>query len=67
MYIIRCASFDGDADRVVFFSHTADGFNLLDGDRIAVLAALLIRSLIADLNDSSNISVCSIPFISTLP
>lgn len=29
----RCASFDGDADRVVYFSPTADRVELYDGDR----------------------------------
>ena len=52
-----CASIDGDADRIVFFSPSPSGFTLLDGDRIAVLAALLINSLISELKDSTTISV----------
>ena len=38
----RCASLDGDADRLVYFYVDDDGkgaFHLLDGDRIAILAA----------------------------
>jgi len=38
----RCASIDGDADRIVYFTYD-NGFFLFDGDRIAVLAAILIR------------------------
>ena len=35
----QCASFDGDADRLMFFT-TIDGrFQMLDGDRIAALCA----------------------------
>ena len=39
---LRCASIDGDADRIVYFTYD-NGFFLFDGDRIAVLAAILIR------------------------
>lgn len=39
----RCASFDGDADRIVYFCKNSGGhFQLLDGDRIATLASLFI-------------------------
>ncbi|KAL8702343.1 MAG: hypothetical protein Q9224_000045 [Gallowayella concinna] len=42
----RCASLDGDADRIIFYFNDADGtFRLLDGDRIATLAALFIGDL----------------------
>ena len=35
----RCVSFDGDADRVVYFYTDKSGiFHLLDGDRIATLS-----------------------------
>ena len=35
----RCVSFDGDADRVVYFYTDDSGvFHLLDGDRIATLS-----------------------------
>ncbi|KAI9665589.1 MAG: Phosphoacetylglucosamine Mutase [Trizodia sp. TS-e1964] len=39
----RCASLDGDADRIVYFFNDSDGqFKLLDGDKIATLAASFI-------------------------
>ena len=42
----RCASLDGDADRIVYyFIDQDDVFHLLDGDRIATLAALFIGDL----------------------
>ncbi|KAL8821074.1 MAG: hypothetical protein Q9223_000836 [Gallowayella weberi] len=42
----RCASLDGDADRIIFYFNDTDGnFRLLDGDRIATLAALFIGDL----------------------
>ena len=46
----RCASLDGDADRLVYFhGMPAGNLQLLDGDRIAVLAALLIRDTLQKL------------------
>lgn len=45
----RCASFDGDADRLVYYYTDAgtDGrFHLLDGDKIATLAATFIQELV---------------------
>lgn len=45
----RCASLDGDADRLVYFTQQDEVFQLFDGDRIAVLAALLVRDILADL------------------
>lgn len=43
-----CASIDGDADRVVFFTKGQDGsFVLLDGDKIAALAAVYLRQLLS--------------------
>ena len=48
----RCASLDGDADRIVFYFMDADNnFRLLDGDRIATLAA----SFIGDLSRSAGL------------
>ncbi|WIA14576.1 hypothetical protein OEZ85_003092 [Tetradesmus obliquus] len=42
------ASIDGDADRVVFFTKGQDGsFVLLDGDKIAALAAVYLRRLLS--------------------
>lgn len=45
----RCASLDGDADRLVYFTQQDGTFHLLDGDKIAVLAALLVRDILNDL------------------
>ncbi|KAL9098629.1 MAG: hypothetical protein Q9163_005748 [Psora crenata] len=42
----RCCSLDGDADRLVYYFLDEDSsFRLLDGDRIATLAALFIGDL----------------------
>lgn len=44
----RFASLDGDADRVVFFEAGAGGeLTLLDGDKIAALAALFVNEQLA--------------------
>ena len=43
----RCASIDGDADRLVYFSQQGSTFSLLDGDKIAALLALVIQKLLA--------------------
>ena len=41
MVFVRCASIDGDADRLVYFyTDKTDGFVLLDGDKIATLSKL---------------------------
>ena len=45
----RCASLDGDADRLVYFTQHDGIFQLFDGDRIAVLAALLVRDILSEL------------------
>ena len=45
----RCASLDGDADRLVYFTQQNGCFQLFDGDRIAVLAALLVREILDEL------------------
>ena len=44
----RCASLDGDADRIVYWTPAAagGGVALFDGDRIAALAALLVCDLL---------------------
>ncbi|KAF1983680.1 Phosphoacetylglucosamine mutase [Aulographum hederae CBS 113979] len=49
----RCASLDGDADRIIFYFADKDNtFRLLDGDRIATLAA----SFLADLGRQSGLA-----------
>ena len=41
----RVASFDGDADRLVYsYTHPTKGWRLLDGDKIATLYALFINT-----------------------
>lgn len=49
-----CASFDGDADRLVcyFIDNTNNKFTLLDGDKIAILLSSLISSLINQLPEA---------------
>lgn len=50
----RCCSIDGDCDRLMYFTPTEEGPALLfDGDKIATLAALLIRDLISKLPPSA--------------
>ncbi|GIL79619.1 hypothetical protein Vretimale_12321 [Volvox reticuliferus] len=42
----RCCSVDGDADRLVYFSPLkGGGISLLDGDKVAMLAAVYIRDV----------------------
>ncbi|KAK7108953.1 phosphoacetylglucosamine mutase-like isoform X2 [Littorina saxatilis] len=44
---MRCASFDGDADRIVFFYlDKQKTFHLLDGDKIATLVAGYLQELV---------------------
>lgn len=46
----RVCSLDGDADRVVYYFWTPEGkWTLLDGDAIAVLAAVFVQRQLADL------------------
>lgn len=56
----RCCSLDGDADRIVYYFTDESGtFRLLDGDRIATLAASFIGDLArqAGLKDKLNVAV----------
>ncbi|XP_078587525.1 phosphoacetylglucosamine mutase-like isoform X2 [Branchiostoma floridae x Branchiostoma japonicum] len=54
----RCVSFDGDADRVVFFYLNKDGvFNLLDGDKISTLIAGYLGELVSASGLQLNIGV----------
>ena len=51
----RIASFDGDADRLVYsYTHPSKGWRLLDGDKIATLYALFINTQLhaVDLSDA---------------
>lgn len=43
----RCASFDGDADRIVYYYTSEDGkLCLLDGDKIAGLVCMYVKDLV---------------------
>lgn len=43
----RCCSFDGDADRIVYYFTDAEGqFHLLDGDKIATLISTFLKQLL---------------------
>ncbi|XP_012724274.2 phosphoacetylglucosamine mutase [Fundulus heteroclitus] len=43
----RCCSFDGDADRIVYYYTDAQGhFHLLDGDKIATLISTFLKELL---------------------
>ncbi|KAG7551058.1 Alpha-D-phosphohexomutase alpha/beta/alpha domain I [Arabidopsis thaliana x Arabidopsis arenosa] len=51
---MRCASLDGDADRLVYFyipSESSDKVELLDGDKILSLFALFIKEQLNALDD----------------
>lgn len=51
-------SFDGDADRIVFYYQDKDHkFHLLDGDKISTLFALFISRLLKDANLQSKITM----------
>lgn len=57
----RCASFDGDADRLVYFSvpsESSNKINLVDGDKILSLFAIFIKeqlTILAARSESSKI------------
>jgi phosphoacetylglucosamine mutase len=54
----RCASLDGDADRLVYyFQDESSVFRLLDGDRIATLAASFIGDLARNAGIASKLKV----------
>ncbi|XP_020497666.1 phosphoacetylglucosamine mutase [Labrus bergylta] len=43
----RCCSFDGDADRIIYYFTDSDGkFHLLDGDKIATLISTFLKELL---------------------
>ncbi|XP_037375922.1 phosphoacetylglucosamine mutase [Talpa occidentalis] len=54
----RCCSFDGDADRIVYYYHDADGhFHLIDGDKIATLISSFLKELLSEIGENLNIGV----------
>lgn len=54
----RCCSFDGDADRIVYYYWDADGqFHLIDGDKIAALISSFLKDVLLEIEESLNIGV----------
>ena len=53
----RCTSIDGDADRLVFFFQHEGQLQLLDGDRIALLLAMLASQLLTSFEGASDFTV----------
>uniref|UniRef100_A0A8C0XEM4 phosphoacetylglucosamine mutase n=1 Tax=Castor canadensis TaxID=51338 RepID=A0A8C0XEM4_CASCN len=54
----RCCSFDGDADRIVYYYCDADGhFHLIDGDKIATLISSFLKELLLEIGESLNLCV----------
>lgn len=50
----KCCSFDGDADRIVYYYNDAAGrFHLLDGDKIATLISTFLQELLVKVNEIS--------------
>ncbi|XP_042527071.1 phosphoacetylglucosamine mutase [Dipodomys spectabilis] len=54
----RCCSFDGDADRIVYYYCDVNGaFHLIDGDKIAVLISSFLKELLLEVGEIFNIGV----------
>ncbi|KAM5256266.1 phosphoacetylglucosamine mutase isoform 2-T2 [Ctenodactylus gundi] len=54
----RCCSFDGDADRIVYYYCDGDRhFHLIDGDKIATLISSFLKELLLEIGESLNIGV----------
>lgn len=53
---LKCASLDGDADRVVYY-RSADSFNVLGGERLTVLLCLALKKLLDDEGADGKITV----------
>eukprot|EP00079_Xenopus_tropicalis_P025090 XP_012818211.1 PREDICTED: phosphoacetylglucosamine mutase isoform X1 [Xenopus tropicalis] len=54
----RCCSFDGDADRIVYYYNDSVGcFHLLDGDKIATLISTFIKELLVKVDLSLKMAV----------
>ncbi|KAI3652017.1 hypothetical protein MP228_003320 [Amoeboaphelidium protococcarum] len=54
---VRCCSFDGDADRVVYYFVENGQFQLLDGDYLSALYASFISELLAQIPQLSKVTV----------
>ncbi|NXF75448.1 AGM1 mutase, partial [Sclerurus mexicanus] len=54
----RCCSFDGDADRIVYYYKDATGhFHLIDGDKIATLISIFLKELLAKVKQNFTMAV----------
>ncbi|NXQ97627.1 AGM1 mutase, partial [Sagittarius serpentarius] len=54
----RCCSFDGDADRIVYYYKDATGiFHLIDGDKIATLISIFLKELLAKVGQTLEMAV----------
>ncbi|KAG8444833.1 hypothetical protein GDO86_009839 [Hymenochirus boettgeri] len=54
----RCCSFDGDADRIVYYYNDSAGhFHLLDGDKIATLISTFLKEMLVKVNLSLTMAV----------
>ncbi|KFQ44009.1 Phosphoacetylglucosamine mutase [Nestor notabilis] len=54
----RCCSFDGDADRIVYYYQDATGlFHLIDGDKIATLISIFLKELLVKVGQSLKMAV----------
>lgn len=54
----RCCSFDGDADRIVYYYTDSEGcFHLLDGDKLATLISTFLKELLTQAGLQLDIAV----------
>uniref|UniRef100_A0A8C3AWX6 Phosphoacetylglucosamine mutase n=1 Tax=Cyclopterus lumpus TaxID=8103 RepID=A0A8C3AWX6_CYCLU len=54
----RCCSFDGDADRIVYYYTDSEGqFHLLDGDKVATLISTFLKELLTQAGIDLEIAV----------
>ncbi|NXI91054.1 AGM1 mutase, partial [Psophia crepitans] len=54
----RCCSFDGDADRIVYYYKDVTGhFHLIDGDKIATLISIFLKELLAKVGQTLKMAV----------
>ncbi|XP_052637592.1 phosphoacetylglucosamine mutase isoform X2 [Harpia harpyja] len=54
----RCCSFDGDADRIVYYYKDTTGhFHLIDGDKIATLISIFLKELLAKVGETLHMAV----------
>ncbi|NXI59324.1 AGM1 mutase, partial [Chloroceryle aenea] len=54
----RCCSFDGDADRIVYYYEDVTGhFHLIDGDKIATLISIFLKELLTKVGQTLKMAV----------